>query len=228
MKSRGTRTRKTYHSLAELPKTYVPLEVAKRTLARDAAWFEKHLGPDVPRVARPQRHEAGVVDAHLDVGVDGLRLSTRNANCLRRAGIRTLRDLTRRTEREMLYIRHLGRKCLSELREVLREEGLAFASEPVAAIPDVAFELERLSARVAELERVLACGDADRPLTFEETVARATTRSAATVRGWLARPARRREYLLDILFSKDVTGRWTSTPRRVAAWQRAIAVKWGR
>jgi hypothetical protein len=152
----------------------VPLEVAKRTLARDAAWFEKHLGPDVPRIARPQRHEAGVVDAHLDVGVDGLRLSTRNANCLRRAGIRTL------------------------------------------------------SARVAELERVFACGDAARPLTFEETVARATTRSAATVRGWLARPARRREYLLDILFSKDVTGRWTSTPRRVAAWQRAIAVKWER
>ena len=60
MKSKRKRTKKTYRSLAELPKVYVPLEEAKRTLTRDAAWFEKHLGPDVPRITRPGRPRKGV------------------------------------------------------------------------------------------------------------------------------------------------------------------------
>ena len=60
MKSKRKRTKKTYRSLAELPKVYVPLEEAKRTLARDAAWFEKHLGPDVPRITRRGRPRKGV------------------------------------------------------------------------------------------------------------------------------------------------------------------------
>jgi len=60
MKSKRKRTERTYHSLAELPKVYVPLDEAKRTLARDAAWFEKHLGPEVARITRPGRPPKGV------------------------------------------------------------------------------------------------------------------------------------------------------------------------
>ena len=54
-----SKRKKTSRSLADLPDVYVPLEEAKRTLTRDAAWFEKHLGPDVPRIARPGRPPKG-------------------------------------------------------------------------------------------------------------------------------------------------------------------------
>jgi hypothetical protein len=59
MRTKQKRSRKTYRSLAALPKTFVPLKEAKRTLARDAAWFEKHLGPDVPRITRRGRPPKG-------------------------------------------------------------------------------------------------------------------------------------------------------------------------
>jgi hypothetical protein len=59
MRRKQKRTRKTYRSLAEVPKVYVPLEKAKRTLAHDAAWFEKNLGPDVPRITRRGRPPKG-------------------------------------------------------------------------------------------------------------------------------------------------------------------------
>jgi hypothetical protein len=88
-----------------------------------------------------------------------------------------------------------------------------------------ALDAERLldlTRRIAELERVLRAGDADRPLDFEETVAQATTRSVSTVRDWWRRKAARKRYRLDILFVKDVTGRLTSTPRRVSQWQAAV------
>ncbi len=60
MRTKLKRSRKTYRSLAELPKVYVPLEEAKRTLARDAAWFDNHLGPDLPRITRRGRPPKGV------------------------------------------------------------------------------------------------------------------------------------------------------------------------
>jgi hypothetical protein len=59
MNQKQKRSRKTYRSLAELPKVYVPLEEAKRTLARDAVWFEKNLGPGVPRITRRGRPPKG-------------------------------------------------------------------------------------------------------------------------------------------------------------------------
>ena len=80
--------------------------------------------------------------------------------------------------------------------------------------------------RVAELERVMAAGDADRPLDFLETCRRATTRSPSTVKKWWSRRQAREGYRLDLLFTKDATGRLVSSPRRVVAWQRAMAAKW--
>jgi len=86
--------------------------------------------------------------------------------------------------------------------------------------------LASLAARVDELERVSAAGDADRPLDFAESCRRASTRATATVRKWWSRPATRTAYRLDLLFTKDATGRLVSSPRRIAAWQRAMAAKW--
>jgi hypothetical protein len=74
--------------------------------------------------------------------------------------------------------------------------------------------------RVAELERVHLCGDADRPLTLAETAARiGSGRSVATLRGWMKRPAARRKFRLDMLLRKDPGGRWYSTARLLSIWQ---------
>jgi DNA-directed RNA polymerase subunit alpha len=66
------------------------------------------------------------LDALLDTNVDELELSVRSANCLKNAGIRTLRELVQRTEKDMLETKNFGRKSLNEIKEILREKGLAF------------------------------------------------------------------------------------------------------
>jgi hypothetical protein len=79
-----------------------------------------------------------------------------------------------------------------------------------------------LTRRVEGLEKVFAAGDADRPLDFMETCARATTRSPETVRTWWKHKATRKVYRLDVLFTKDVGGRLVSSPRAVARWHSAM------
>jgi len=58
--------------------------------------------------------------------VDELDLSVRSHNCLKAANIKTIGDLVRREEDEMLKFRNFGRKSLQELVEVLDERGLSF------------------------------------------------------------------------------------------------------
>ena len=61
--------------------------------------------------------------------VDELDLSVRAHNCLKAANIKTIGDLVRREESEMLKFRNFGRKSLQELLEVLEERGLKFGME---------------------------------------------------------------------------------------------------
>lgn len=58
--------------------------------------------------------------------VDELDLSVRSHNCLKAASIKTIGDLVRREEKEMLKFRNFGRKSLQELVEVLDDRGLHF------------------------------------------------------------------------------------------------------
>ena len=58
--------------------------------------------------------------------VDELDLSVRSHNCLKAASIKTIGDLVRREENEMLKFRNFGRKSLQELVEVLDDRGLEF------------------------------------------------------------------------------------------------------
>ena len=60
----------------------------------------------------------------LDVSIDELELSVRSYNCLKRAGINTVKDLTSKTEDEMMKVRNLGRKSLDEVIEKLNSMGL--------------------------------------------------------------------------------------------------------
>ncbi len=61
--------------------------------------------------------------------VEELELSVRSANCLKEARIRTIADLVRREEPEMLKFKNFGRKSLVELNEVLKSKGLQFGMD---------------------------------------------------------------------------------------------------
>jgi DNA-directed RNA polymerase subunit alpha len=65
----------------------------------------------------------------LDRSVDELELSVRSYNCLKNAGIKSIRDLVQRSEREMLATKNFGKKSLSEIREILQGMGLDFGMQ---------------------------------------------------------------------------------------------------
>ena len=65
----------------------------------------------------------------LETSIDDLDLSVRAYNCLKRAGILTLRDLTDKSENEMMKIRNLGKKSLKEVIDKVKSMGLTFRDE---------------------------------------------------------------------------------------------------
>jgi len=65
----------------------------------------------------------------LETPIDDLDFSVRAYNCLKRAGINTLGDLTEKTEIEMMKIRNLGKKSLKEVIEKIKDMGLKFRDE---------------------------------------------------------------------------------------------------
>ena len=65
----------------------------------------------------------------LDKSIEELDFSVRAYNCLKRAGIETLNDLSKKTESEMLKIRNLGQKSLKEVIEKAKKMGVKFAEE---------------------------------------------------------------------------------------------------
>ncbi len=79
----------------------------------------------------PAEDQVEAVDEELEAlrellarSVDELELSVRSGNCLRRANIKTLGDLVRRTEQEMLKYRNFGKQSLKEISEILAGMGL--------------------------------------------------------------------------------------------------------
>lgn len=60
--------------------------------------------------------------------IEDLDLSVRSYNCLKRAGIQTVDELTQKTEDEMMRVRNLGKKSLKEVKDKLIELGLGFKS----------------------------------------------------------------------------------------------------
>jgi len=65
----------------------------------------------------------------LQMNVDELELSVRSHNCLRAANIKTIADLVRRDEPELLKFRNFGRKSLAELSEIIDQFGLSFGMD---------------------------------------------------------------------------------------------------
>lgn len=64
----------------------------------------------------------------LEMNIDELELSVRSYNCLKRAGINTVEELTNRTPEDMMKVRNLGRKSLEEVLAKLKELGLQLNS----------------------------------------------------------------------------------------------------
>ena len=65
----------------------------------------------------------------LETSIEELELSVRSFNCLKRAGISTVEDLTNRSEADMMKVRNLGKKSLDEVIAKLHSLGLNFAEE---------------------------------------------------------------------------------------------------
>ena len=65
----------------------------------------------------------------LEMSIEDLELSVRSFNCLKRAGISTVEDLSKKTESEMLKVRNLGKKSFDEVTNKLHALGLEFAEE---------------------------------------------------------------------------------------------------
>ena len=80
---------------------------------------------DAEVMAKPKDDEKGKV---LEMSIDDLELSVRSFNCLKRANINTVEELTNKTMDDMMKVRNLGRKSLDEVTNKLKELGLSLKS----------------------------------------------------------------------------------------------------
>ena len=81
---------------------------------------------DVETLIKEEQGE--VAKGKLAMPIEDLDLSVRSFNCLKRAGIQTVEELTQKTEEDMMKVRNLGKKSLKEVKDVLQSYGLGFRS----------------------------------------------------------------------------------------------------
>ena len=114
-------------------------------LAQAATIMRDHVSLFIKMDAEPQpTEEEKEVDAEvqrvrelLAQSVDELDLSVRAHNCLKAANIKTIGDLVRREESEMLKFRNFGRKSLQELLQVLDDRNLQFGMDMGDYLEDI-------------------------------------------------------------------------------------------
>jgi len=87
------------------------------------------MEPEAPKEESAQDAEFSRIRKVLLTPVDELELSVRSHNCLRAANIKTIADLVRRDESELLKFRNFGRKSLAELAEIIEAEKLTFGMD---------------------------------------------------------------------------------------------------
>ena len=103
--------------------------IPEDALGLSARILMEHLGlfTDLTEVAKSaevmKETETASDDRMLDRTIEELDLSVRSSNCLTRAGINTVFDLTEKTEPEMMKVRNLGRKSLEEVKVKLADLG---------------------------------------------------------------------------------------------------------
>ena len=72
----------------------------------------------------------------LDTSVEELELTVRSSNCLKNANIRTIGDLTKKTEEEIAKTRNFGKKSLSEIKDKLKEWNLSLGMTDYSSLKD--------------------------------------------------------------------------------------------
>ena len=82
-----------------------------------------------PVEATPLDEERQRLKDLMTRSVNELELSVRAVNCLEMADIKTIGDLVRKTDAEMLKYRNFGRKSLNEIKEVLNSMGLSLGMD---------------------------------------------------------------------------------------------------
>jgi len=73
--------------------------------------------------------EENIKEKVLEITIEELDMSVRSFNCLKRAGIDTVEDLTNKTEEDMIKVRNLGKKSLEEVIQKLQSLGLSLKKE---------------------------------------------------------------------------------------------------
>ena len=79
----------------------------------------------VPIMVEKEEEEKNKI---LDMTIEELDLSVRSYNCLKRAGINTVSELTQKTEDDMMKVRNLGKKSLEEVQQKMEALGLGLRS----------------------------------------------------------------------------------------------------
>jgi DNA-directed RNA polymerase subunit alpha len=100
------------------------ISLAARFLMEHFALVED-LNSQIAQKEYMMQKEEKVTNSKLDRKIEDLNLSVRSYNCLKRATINTVGELTQKTEEEMMKVRNLGRKSLKEVIQKLHEIGLS-------------------------------------------------------------------------------------------------------
>ena len=109
--------------------------IPEDALGLSARILMEHLGlfTDLTEVAKTaevmKEAEQASDERMLDRTIEEMDLSVRSYNCLKRAGINTVLDLTEKTEPEMMKVRNLGRKSLEEVKIKLADLGLSLKKD---------------------------------------------------------------------------------------------------
>jgi DNA-directed RNA polymerase subunit alpha len=91
------------------------------------------------------------IRAVLDTPIEELELSVRSSNCLKNANIRTIGDLTQKTEEEISKTRNFGKKSLQEIKDKLKEWGLKLGMKDFSSLRKISLK-EKDASKVYENE----------------------------------------------------------------------------
>lgn len=111
--------------------TITPLQA----ITQAAAYCVNNLDSIVPLADLKLEESFMVQQPHVEdtkkvntMMIEDLDLSVRSYNCLKRAGIQTVDELTQKTEDEMMHVKNLGKKSLKEVKDKMFQLGLFFKS----------------------------------------------------------------------------------------------------
>ena len=105
------------------------VSVAARILQNQLEPFV-HFSSEEDSTEQTVSPEVNKLNDHLEQSVEELDISVRALNCLKKAKIRTVRDLVQKTEKELLSNKNFGKRSLEEIVQVLESMGLSLGMSP--------------------------------------------------------------------------------------------------